>query len=69
MRTVCETILLMGVLPFVGSAAIDISPGRQLFVDDFLVEATTKVTMGTFELGSWGFWISNMTNKTNNNNK
>ena len=43
MRTVCGTILLMVVLPFVGSAAIDISTGRQLFVDDFLVEATTNV--------------------------
>ena len=69
MRTTCGAIFVMVVLPFVGSAAIDISPGRQLFVDDFLVEATTKVTMGTFELGSCGFWISNMTNKTNNNNK
>ena len=34
---------MMVVLPFVGSAAIDISTGRQLFVDDFLVEATTNV--------------------------
>ena len=39
----CGTILLMVALPFVGSAAIDISTGRQLFVDDFLVEATTNV--------------------------
>ena len=33
----------MVALPFVGSAAIDISTGRQLFVDDFLVESTTNV--------------------------
>jgi hypothetical protein len=31
------------VLPFAASAAIDISTGRQLFVDDFLVEATANV--------------------------
>ena len=23
----------------------------------FAGEATAKVTMGTFEFGSWGFWI------------
>ena len=43
MRTICGTIFVAGALPFAGAAAIDISTGRQLFVDDFLVEATTNV--------------------------
>ena len=42
MRTLCRTILA-AIPACVASAAIDISTGRQLFVDDFLVEVTTNV--------------------------
>ena len=53
MRTICGTILVAGVLPFAGAAAIDISTGRQLFVDDFLVEATTNVAPEGWGSGKW----------------
>ena len=36
-------IAVSTILPFVATAAIDISTGRQLFVDDFLVDETTNV--------------------------
>ena len=42
MRTKCG-IILAAIPACVASAAIDISTGRQLFVDDFLVETTTNV--------------------------
>ena len=43
MRTLRKATLVAMILPFAASAAIDILTGRQLFVDDFLVEATANV--------------------------
>ena len=44
MRLRCGTILAAAVVSWFNAfAAIDISTGRQLFVDDFLVEAATNV--------------------------